>query len=309
MLFFCSVIVLSWTSCSVSEESLEAEAVLPRVSLPVELPMFLPAKPTKVLVDEPDPYAGWETWCEPLEDRPCSTHAECGVDPDGHGRRCVHPFWAKDRDLKICASHWPTRDEQNERRARLREIVGQVCQRKDGCDPSKLHKFLSLIAARESSWRPWKRHRLNPDIEANAKAWRRMASRYEGNKHYLDASRWQGWGLYGQNAAYHVRAWDLSAPPEILCREVESTLAYLNVARAATRRLAGLGIEVSWCTVHQAVAGGKFRACSSKAFRRQAERAGLDPEEGVSAKDFGRALPREAGERRALAAEIYAALR
>lgn len=77
-----------------------------------------------------DPYAQWDTWCEPLDyDTPCKTNDDCSDIQHVSRRslRCVHPYWAKEApDYKICAPGFSTRQERVWRKTRLREIVAQA---------------------------------------------------------------------------------------------------------------------------------------------------------------------------------------
>jgi len=271
-----------------------------------------------VAADEPEvevelePYEGWNTWCERVVPAPCRTANDCAPAPDGRAQRCVTPYWAnkklpKAERPKVCASRWPGRHEQQWRRARLETIVAHVCRR-PGCDPVELAAFVGTVAARESTWRPWKAHRLNGDLRANRTAWGRLAGKYRGNPHYRDRDRWQGLGDKGQNAALYVFLSDPQAPPEILCREVESTDTYLARARIAVNKQADLGLRPTWASVHAALATGNIRpsAAAVERFRPQARKAGIDPDERVSARDFGDRLGADVPSRR-LAAEILRA--
>ena len=264
------------------------------------------------LADEPDPYAGWQTWCEPIEPAPCRTSKDCAAAPDGRAQRCVTPWWANRKipaaeRPKVCASPWPGRHEQKWRRARLDTIVAQLCRRPH-CNPVELTAFVGVVASRESTWRPWKAHRLNGDLRANRTAWGRLASRYRGNPHYRDRNRWQGLGDKGQNAALYVFLSDPMAPPEILCREVESTDTYLARARIAVSKQADLGLRPTWATVHAALATGDIRPKASAVdrFRPQARKAGIDPDRRVTTRSFGERLGADVASRR-LAAEILRA--
>jgi hypothetical protein len=218
-----------------------------------------------------------------------------------------------------------------------------------------LTKFMWIPYKRETTGRPWKRHRLNPDLSANVQAWVRRADDYgwnvelvcdsgnrrcrkselaigdytpmdgvESNPHYGQRHRWQyGLGPYGQNAALYVENWDPMAPPEILCRELESTEAYLRNARVAVRKLAS-GVDCdgdgkkdhwdkqpTWSIVHGAASSGKLCPPNTKGergmmerFRDRAERDGLDPDGIVTLETLGK--PIDPGRQNEIAAEIYA---
>lgn len=298
----------------------------------------------EIRTDRPKPtrrvesYAGYERWCEAVEPKPCRTAKDCGPAPDGRAQGCVEPWWASkhNRDLpadereRVCASAWPGRGQQKWRRARLEAVVEHVCRR-PGCDPKTLSAALGIVASRESTWRPWKAHRLGGDVRANRSAFVLKAKRYGheqvlerrkirgqtrevaidvalrrgGNRHYRDQSRWQGYGLFGQNSPLFVYLWDPAAPPEILCREVESIDTYLERARIAARKQSSLGVRPTWASVAAALGTGDVvpTAAAIERFRKPATRAGIDADAPVSARDFGEPLGADVPSRR-LAAEI-----
>lgn len=257
---------------------------------------------------KPDPYAGWDRLCEPVVAPPCSVDSDCSRSPDGRPQRCVVPWWA-DKPVPVaerehvCAAPSPGAAERRWRKSRLDAVVEHVCR--GGCSKRELGAFLALVAQRESTWRPWKIHRLNEDLRANRRAWARIAPKYSGNPHHRDPSRWQGMGLFGSNAALFAFLWDPAAPPEVLCREIESIDTYLARARIAARKQASLGLAPTWATVHGALATGDIRPTegSLERFRGPARRAGIDPDARVSAGDFGQPLGQDVASRR-LAAEI-----
>lgn len=82
------------------------------------------------VVEEVDPYAGWQSWCEPLDyETKCENHDDCAdiAHVGTRSLRCVHPWWAKwDRDYKVCAPGEVMRSERVWRDARLRELVGRL---------------------------------------------------------------------------------------------------------------------------------------------------------------------------------------
>jgi len=125
--------------------------------------------------------------------------------------------------------------------------------------------------------------------------------------HYDDRERWQGYGLFGQNAALFVHHWDPAAPPEALCREVEAVATYLAKARVALRKQQDLGVPTTWASVHAALAAGEVRPSSATLdrFRKQArkQRSSLDVDARISERSLGRGLGRDVLARR-LAAEI-----
>jgi hypothetical protein len=313
---------------------------LVRWTVPIELSLPKPESPpvrtVRPKAPRLEPYAGYDRWCEAVEPAPCRSAKDCRPAPDGKPQACVEPWWAAKRNRKlpkaererVCASAWPRRAEQRWRRARLEAVVEHVC-RGAGCNARTLGAFMGAVAQRESTWRPWKTHRLNGDLRANRSTYALKAKRYGhghvlerrkgaardiiagvslqrgGNPHYRDSQRWQGYGLFGQNSALFVYLWDPKAPPEILCREVEATDTYLERARIAARKQHSLGVRPTWATVHAAIATGDVvpKPSAVERFRPQARRAGIDPDEPVSARDFGEPLGADVPSRR-LAAEI-----
>jgi len=175
--------------------------------------------------------------------------------------------------------------EQAETRRTLRIAVAELGGSRD------FAALLELVAARESSLQRGVVHRLGADLDANAAAWRKLRASYEGNPHIGDASRWQGYGLFGMNAAIFTRVWDPQADPRDLCDPLVDVLVY---QRAATRVLAKLErtgkCAPTWANIHAAVSGGKLCPTGGSArFRRRAARAGLDPDRAVTAVDLGQA--------------------
>lgn len=278
----------------------------PSVELPARPRLHAPAR-ARARERVADPYAGWQAWCEPVAMTSCKTDDDCSSlsTADRAHHRCVRPWWAeRGTDERVCAPKWPSRREQKWRRARMEEIVEEICSGA-ACNERALSNFLGIVAERESAWRPWKTHRLNGDLRANREAWARLAPRYAGNPHHRDRDRWQGYGDKGQNAALFTFLWDPMAPPEILCREVESTATYLARARIAVRKQADLGIAPTWASVHAALASGEVRPSERalQSFRKQAGRVGLDADAPVTSRSFGRDLGTDVLSRR-LAAEL-----
>lgn len=288
-----------------------------------------------------DGYQGAQAWCESPLAVHCKTNKDCRATsmPGSEPHRCVRPWWAskagkrkgkalrdKGIDIKVCGAPWPSKREKQWRKARLGEIVAEICSG-PGCDARDLSAFLGHVAGRESTWRPWKAHRLNGDVRANESAWTLKAKRYGhehlvvqrrtkaevvgvklldgGNPYYAAQDRWQGWGYYGQNAALFTGIEDPMAPPEILCREIESTDAYLARARSIVRKQLDLGIEPTWATVHYALGTGDLRPTtkSVEAFTKKAKRLGINGAARVTTRSFGRPLGPDVPSRR-LAAEI-----
>jgi hypothetical protein len=256
-----------------------------------------------------DGYAGASSWCEGFVASACTSDDECHVLSRPHGRslRCVRPYWAKKGDdTKVCASKWPSRREQAWRQQRLTAIVDSLCRGR--CNAKELAAFLGVVAVRESTWRPWKAHRLNGDVRANRETWAQMAKKYAGNPYYRDRERWQGYGLFGENSPLFVYLWDPMAPPEVLCREVEAVVTYVERARIAARKQHNLGLRPTWATVHAALAAGEVRPRPETLarFRKQAARVGLNADRAVDERSFGRPLGTTVAARR-LAAEILRA--
>lgn len=143
------------------------------------------------------------------------------------------------------------------------------------------------------------------------------------NPYYPQMNRWKyGLGPYGHNAALFAAVWDIYAPPEILCREVEPTEVYLRRARKVVRDLEG-GIDCdgdrkrdyqdknpTLAVVHRGASGGKLcpkntasRKKHEENFRKRAERAGLDADEVWTLDMLGK--PMEAKTQNLQAARIY----
>lgn len=327
-------------ACELASAREQRPAALPSAAeeqpSPTKQHRTLPAKAT------PDPYAGWKSWCEPEQLPTCKTASDCdGVfHPSGRPLKCIRPWYAeRGSDLRVCSPGFSNRFERAHQRARLRELVrlqysgeSELCGR-DGwlCTKSRLRgerlaTLLSMVAQRETTMRHWKRHRLNGDVAMAKHAWERTAKLYGherikerrkksevfvgvrfhegGNTHFRSRGRWEyGLGLYGMNAAYFTKNWSKAAPPEVLCREVEGTEAYLRAARRGWKKLSG-GIDCdgkpgrewhgvagapTWYDVHHYASGGKL--CPSKKsqanFERAAKKVGLPPFAKVSLAELG----------------------
>ena len=190
---------------------------------------------------------------------------------------CVHDVDERRPSLTLA--------EQAETRLTIRVAVGELGGSRD------FATLLELVAARESSLQLGVVHRLGADLEANASAWRKLAPSYEGNPHIGDASRWQGYGLFGMNAAIFTRVWDPQADPRDLCDPFVDVLVYQRAAARVLAKLERTGrCAPTWANIHAAVSGGKLcPAGGSPRFRRRADRMGLDPDDEVRAADLGRA--------------------
>lgn len=179
-------------------------------------------------------------WCEPIEPTPCSPDVprSCSPAPDGTPRTCSR-FWYLSESVEFgCMLAFPTKAVQRWRSDRLRVIVDAVCEPTDGCDPVALHSYLAVLVMRETTWRPYKVHRLSGDVDANKLAWSRHSDRYAGNPAAGNPVRWSvGRGYFGQNAAGWLWRWDVLAPPETLCGEVEAVLVHLRAARERWHKL------------------------------------------------------------------------
>ncbi len=210
--------------------------------------------------------------------------------------------------------------------------TARECLRKNYCDPDDLQDFLRVPAQRESNWKRYADHMRNPDVAANKTAWRKYAKRYRWhvevdrfggvveayptlpgfNRFYGDRHRWRGLGLYGQNTALWIPAWDMRAPPEAFCREVPSSEAYLRTARRVWRKIAG-GIDCdgdgerdfygsgilkdgtvlpTWGDVHQGTSVGKLcpRIKSHDLFAARAAKIDLDADEPIHQVRLGRQI-------------------
>lgn len=205
------------------------------------------------------------------------------------------------------------------------------CRGKHFCQPDKLQKLLALVAARESTWNNNTSHELNFDIKANQASYAKARRKgwYEDNPHFNNGERWQrGYGWYGFNASLHVFYWDRAAPPEILCRPVESTEIYLRKARGSFRKLwakygdsnertykldTGEEVKVkgvTWYDIHRAASTGKLepenviktKKWSKKhkkwmkvgfVSRARSKRIQLDPFETVMWEMLGEPIPRD----------------
>lgn len=319
--------------------------------------------------EPPDPYEGWQGWCEPLDyDLPCKGAEGCaGVShPARRPLKCLHPWWAKNEDTLVCAPGYH-RKEREWHLARLREVIRQQyfgetehctddgtplwkqhwrCQQASA-KGDKLAMFLWVAYARETTGRYWKRHRLEADTKANRTSWFKQGHVYGWditvektgavgqvpmwdaeagrplNEHYTERRRWHfGLGPMGQNAALWVQWWDVEAPPEVLCREVEPFEAYLRKAEEVLVKLkqgirCGDSVyhekEPTWATLHRAVNMGSICPPNTKRhhkglarFRKDARKQGLDPEEVVTRAMLGSRIPVEGQNERV--AEIYAVL-
>ena len=261
-----------------------------------------------------------------------------GYDGSGQWRK-----WRRERLREIVRQQYFEETTHCDPDTRVVE-QGWECQR-EAAQANKLADFLWLVYYRETTGRPWKRHKLSPDLHANQLSWSRdrMARRYgwkvetskrgnvegftriahDANEHYTQEHRWRaGLGPYGMNAAGWTATWDPHAPPEILCREVESTEAYLRRARQVWRKLKG-GVdcnrdgdvdyqrEPTLGLIHRGASGGRIcprggEVTLKDGFLRRMKRMGLNPDKPVLLSFFGTPIERERQNERA--GEIYEVL-
>lgn len=184
-----------------------------------------------------------------------------------------------------------TVDGQAHTEAVLAHVVHQLGASQD------FHRFLHLVATRESSLQQGLIHRLPDDLVAAASAYRRTHVLYTNNAFRADPRLWQTYGLFGMNSNYFVQVWDPSAHPRVLCDAVVDVLVYRRAAVRALRRAGQtvtcqdehgqpfyFTIPPTWAAIHRIVSGGKV--CPSEGldarFARRARRAGLDPDQRVT---------------------------
>lgn len=190
---------------------------------------------------------------------------------------CEPPQWAQE------LSAWGTEHNMGSDPAKLCwHLKGAdpnlpVCKRGHLCNPNKLFKFMTIPPRRETAWDNESAHELDLDKKANRRSYAHMRKYYEGNPHYSNPDRWGvGYGWYGHNAALHAQIWDTMAPPEILCRRVESTEVHLRKMRHSFKKLYkkygdnekrtykldnGDEVEVhgvTWYDLHRAASTGKM---------------------------------------------------
>lgn len=331
-------LVLLWSSSACADVSARptkvqrsAKREQTRPALPTKPePRALPRKAPK---PKQDPYAGWSSWCEPEVLELCNADRDCEdvPHPSNKSLKCIRPWYADaSSDYRVCSPGFSNRTEREHQRARIRELVrlqysgeSEACENDKGwrCGHSRrrgdrLAGLLRLVAQRETTMRTWKRHRLNGDVKANRNSFDDTAEVYAGNRHRRQRWRWEyGLGLYGANASFFVDEWSTQAPPEILCREVEATEAYLRAARRSWRKLKGgidcdgdgvrewhgFGGSPTWYDIHHATSGGQLCPGNGRGkFEARAKRAGLDPYAPVSLAELGEPIPSEGQTRTAL---------
>lgn len=357
-------------ACAPHDETAPAQVEAdpePAPAMKMAAPDRPPADPPATVVSEsPDPYQGWEQWCEPQwQDVQCKKTADClDVDhPSPRSLTCMVPYWARHYEdkPKFCVAGFHRPGEKEDEEARVLELLHQQyfdvsdrcafdgrpmheehwrCQRDPGRLAARaLHRYLWMVMIRESGARPWKRHSLPADQKANKSSWATRSKHYgwavnftkdgdvksvrrtanDPNEHYRYRRRWMGLGYYGQNSPLWVRRWDPHAPPEIMCRRVESTEAYLRKARSVIRKwetgqqCAGetyVNTEPTWFDVHRAVSSGKSCPPRTEKAQRRADlsharlmkrgkQVGLDVDHRVTLASFGRPIPKAGQNERA----------
>ncbi len=275
-------------------------------SLRITPPPAVTLPPPAMRPAAPDRYAGARAWCEPAMPRPCSTDDDCTPDAGGRTTRCVRPYWAKGdrKDERVCAAKWPTRRARDEIAARVRITARSLCPRRKDCDA--LADVLVAVALRESTLRPWKAHRLNGDVKAarTVRARRHADLGRAGNRYIDDVDRWGTLGLFGMNAALWIDEVDATAPPEVLCRIPDATVAYVRRMQRARRKI-GNGIDcdgdgvrervvASWARLHDAASGGdlcgRSRGKSLRGPLRWTDSV-IDIDTPVAERQLGREIP------------------
>lgn len=226
----------------------------------------VPLEVAELIEEPPDPYEGWESWCEELRPPPCFTDAECSTDKTGQPTRCVLPFWAKKarRAARAAGEEWKegsiegqcmtklTYEERDRTVARIDAFVKSQCRVKPAkwyapgrgmalpsgsCDEEALFALFDAMSGRESSKRKSIVHRIDLDVVAAFNTWKRKAKKYGDNPHYHASERWRTYGLYGMISAGFIQEWDPGlAPPELVCRQPEQEEMLLRRYRRAWRK-------------------------------------------------------------------------
>jgi hypothetical protein len=294
--------------CGASPAATELGLALPHLDIAIPK---LPEPASTLTVPAHDERA---SWCEPLDPPFCRITSDCPSDS-----KCVRPWWAETDESKVCSRGIPDRDERRWRAERLRVYVDHVCTRSTGCDPNDLHAYLRALVLRESTWRPWVRTKLEPDLEANAIAWSKHRHKFAGNPAAKDPDRWiTGLGYFSQIPALWLPRWDASAPPEVLCGEVESSEVHLRAARAQVAKI-WRGVDCdgdhgpdfwgtscgdgrpphecspSWYDASRTNSGSLCPgdADHRRRFAARASSLGLDPWAPINASDLGQSIPRD----------------
>lgn len=145
-------------------------------------------------------------------------------------------------------------------RAAVRAEIAAAVDKLDG-SPA-FARYLTVVAARESSFRPGVIHQLDEDRDGSAAAYRRMRPVYlrTGNPYADHPEAWLTYGLFGQNSNNHAWRVHPRANPRSLCKITVAVAAYaLAVQDILPRMRRRCGIESpTWGDVHRAVQGGKL---------------------------------------------------
>lgn len=123
-------------------------------------------------------------------------------------------------------------------------------------------RYLTAVAARESSLRPGVVHQLDGDAQASAAAYRRLRGAHAraGNPFADRPELWLTYGLFGMNSNYHARRLHPRADPRTLCKTTVAVATYALAVQDVLprlRRRCGLAAP-TWGDVHRAVQGGKL---------------------------------------------------
>jgi hypothetical protein len=279
------LLVVVFVACKPTELPTQVAQSLPPTptltsTLPVQAPDLASARPVhKASISKSkDPYVGWDSWCEHRPE-PCPKNGRCTPDHNGEARKCVRPWWSKTE--KVCAISYSSPRRRKVQAKQVQKIVEAQCAGR--CNSRELGKLIALVGMRESTMRPWKRHLLDGDVREGEKNWKKSYAKLAPyNRHYKQMERWGGNGLLGQQAVTFAPHWDISAPPEVLCRPTIAIATYLHCARVTHRKQTSMGIPPTWETLHASCSGGKVRPKGpSLDFRKRAARLGLDPDQRV----------------------------
>ena len=118
-------------------------------------------------------------------------------------------------------------------------------------------RYLTFVAARESSLRPGVIHVLDNDRAASAAAYRRLRTshRRAGNPYANRAELWLTYGLFGMNSNYR-RAELPDGDPRSLCDLEISVEVYARATRGVLRRMRRCVRTPTWADVHRAMQRG-----------------------------------------------------
>ncbi len=121
-------------------------------------------------------------------------------------------------------------------------------------------RYLTHVAARESSLRPGVIHQLGEDQEASWAAYRRLgpAHKRAGNPYAELPEVWLTYGLFGLNSNYHSRRLHPRADPRALCKVKVSVATYALAAQDVLRRMRRCAPTPTWADVHRAIQRGNL---------------------------------------------------